>query len=459
MKRLAPLYGRTPMGEGTPWTESLTSFVGRLARARHLTSTAVFDGLVRPRVPEGMMRKPARLSRFLASGAVVYDGLGRHAEALVGAVSSLTGLENLSSHTLLPWRPLLSGKRNGALRYGQKRWCAPCLAEWRAEGLELWEPLLWRIALVNRCPVHRAPFSEVCPKCQAPQGLLVQTVPFGTCRSCKHGLEAGAKRFPAGPAPELESEAARREWWIAVEVGRLLAFQSAVSSFASSDNFSMMLKGYASRVNHGSTRNLVRFLGADRLTVVNWLHGRSLPTLDSFLRACLRLGADPLQVAIFPHMPPPRSCHYPRDKAPASWPPFSRGTRGSSCGPHGPAFWSKVTEALSGMLADPKTAHLSATQTAKALGIRTETLRRRYPREFSRIQERYGNYLQGERRRAFRERCRRIREAVRDCVHEEVYPSQEGVFRRARVSRTFQSLPEYKEAWFSALQEQGITPR
>ena len=51
MKRLVALYGRTPMGEGTPLTESLTSFVGRLATARHLTSTAVFDALSVPNCP------------------------------------------------------------------------------------------------------------------------------------------------------------------------------------------------------------------------------------------------------------------------------------------------------------------------------------------------------------------------------------------------------------------------
>ena len=91
MKRLVALYGRAPMGEGTPLTESLTSFVGRLATARHLTSTDVFDRLVRPRLPEGMVCETARLSRFLASGAAVYDGLGKHAEAVAGALNRLTG--------------------------------------------------------------------------------------------------------------------------------------------------------------------------------------------------------------------------------------------------------------------------------------------------------------------------------------------------------------------------------
>ena len=461
MKRLVALYGRTPMGEGTPLTESLTSFVGRLATARHLTSTAVFDRLVRPQLPEGMVCETARLSRFLASGAAVYDGLGRHAEAVAGALNRLTGLDTLSLHTLLSWRPLISSMRNGALRYDQKRWCASCLAEWRAKGLEFWEPLLWRVALVCRCLVHRTPFSEVCPKCRAPQGLLQQIVPFGDCRRCGHHLEVDDQRVPAGLVANLESEEARREWWTSVEVGRLLAFQSTMSTHASNENFPVMLKRYTSQVNHGSFRGLVQFLGADRLSVVNWLRAKSLPSLESFLRTCLRLGADPLHIAIFPHVEPPGECYYPRQEAPSSWPPFRRGIQRSLCGRRGPVFWDQVTEALSAMLADPEAGRLSATKTARALGIMTQTLRKRFPIEFAQIQKLHETYQKREDERLSTQRRDRLRAAVGEYAQEQegVYPSQERVFRRARLSRKFQSVPEYKQTWLNALQEHAITPR
>ncbi len=205
MKRLVPLYGRAPLGTGTPLVESLTGFIGRLAVARHLAAPVIFDRLIRPLVSKGVVRDSLRLSAYLASDSVVYDGLGKPAEEVAGALTHLTGLEGLSLHTLLPWRLLLPATRNGAMRWGRKRWCASCFAAWRAQGKEFWEPLLWRMKPVRRCPVHRVPFSETCPKCGAPQGLVQEIALLGTCRRCGPAVweqvGQGLAAVLAGPEP------------------------------------------------------------------------------------------------------------------------------------------------------------------------------------------------------------------------------------------------------------------
>ena len=50
-----PLYGRVPAGVGTPLVESLTSFVSRLAMARHLKISKIFNYLIRPLVPQDLI--------------------------------------------------------------------------------------------------------------------------------------------------------------------------------------------------------------------------------------------------------------------------------------------------------------------------------------------------------------------------------------------------------------------
>ena len=69
MKPRVPLYGCSPCAIGTPLVESLTGFVGRLAVARRLPASAIFEHLVRPRVPEGVVRESLHLTSFLASGS------------------------------------------------------------------------------------------------------------------------------------------------------------------------------------------------------------------------------------------------------------------------------------------------------------------------------------------------------------------------------------------------------
>ena len=191
MKHLVPLYSREPVGVGTPLVESLTSFLGRLSTAQYMMPSAVCNELVRPLVPEDMKGKVFWREGLNGQNGVTWDGHSEITEVLVDALTKLTALPDLSLHTLLPWRQLLLDQKSGALRWGQRRWCASCLAGWRAKGVEPWEPLLWRVAVVRRCPVHCTPFSEVCPRCQVRQGYMPGMVRIGVCRKCGHHLETG----------------------------------------------------------------------------------------------------------------------------------------------------------------------------------------------------------------------------------------------------------------------------
>ena len=459
MKQLVPLYGRVPLGVGTPLTESLTSFIGRLAISRHLTSSSVFNHLIGPLVPGYRVREDSGFPKLPGSSGAVCDGLGKPAEDAVGALTILTGLENLSLHTLLPWRPFISSMYSLALRYKQKRWCASCLAEWRAGGLEFWEPLLWRVKMVSRCPVHCTPFSEACPRCESSQGLLQEVVPFGICRRCGRYLEVGDQWARNGSEALPESEEARREWWLSVEVGRMLAFQSTVFAFANPEGFPLTLKRSASLSGSGSIRGLVRFLGVSPYSVKHWLRGKHLPSLESFLLVCMRLDVDPLHVAILPRREPRGECAYPKGEARPRWPRINRGVHRSCNGPRNPEFWDEVTEALSGMLSEPEAGRHSATRVASMLGIANHTLKARYPVEQARILKLHAAYRKRERVQMFAQRRGNIRAAVDEYVLEGVYPSQERVFLRAGLPKSLPLIPAYKQVWLDALYEYGLAPR
>ena len=307
MKPRVPLYGCSPCGVGTPLVESLTGFVARLAVARQLPASAIFEHLVRPRVPEGVVRESLHLTSFLASEAVTYDGLGPSAQSLVAALTDLTCLPDLSHLTLLPWRGFLSS-RNGALRWRRpKRWCCRCLAAWRRRGRELWEPLLWRVAPVRRCPVHRIPFSELCPRCRARQGVVAEIVPFGHCRKCGHLLEPDDPLLRDSSAGALHDLHALWEWWIASAVGRMLSSQRLLERSASSRGFSELLRRSCGQPIKQTLQSVARYLGVGWNSIEVWMHGKRLPRLDFFLVVCMRLGADPLQVAVAPSpVPVPR---------------------------------------------------------------------------------------------------------------------------------------------------------
>ena len=124
MRRRAPLHGRCPLGLGTPLVESLSSFLTRLAMARHLATDDVIRHVIWPQLPPEVSGGARSAAWFLGSRSYAIDGLGAWLRAFVCAMERLTTLDGLASHPLLSWAPLLSREHPAALRRKWKRWCA-----------------------------------------------------------------------------------------------------------------------------------------------------------------------------------------------------------------------------------------------------------------------------------------------------------------------------------------------
>ena len=460
MKRRVPLYGCSPCAVGTPLVESLTGFVSRLAVARQLPSSAIFEHLIRPLVPEGVVRENLHLTRFLASEAVTYDGLGPSAEALVGALTDLTGLPDLSHLTLLPWRGFLS-TRNGALRWRRpKRWCCRCLLEWRRRGTELWEPLLWRISVVERCPVHRIPLSELCSRCHARQGMVSEIVPFGHCRNCGHMLEADDPLRRDSSARALLDVRAQWEWWTAVAVGRMLASQRMLARSGSSRGFAQLLRRSLHLSVNRTVKPLAQYLDVGWNSIEVWMNGKRSPRLGLLLAVCMRLGADPLQVAVDPSPVPVERDRLPWVGARPPWPSprSSTPTRRQHRYRRDPHYFKQLAIALRHFLGDSGSRRLTATAAARSLHTSRRTLMTRFPDEYARIVARHKAYRAETCDDVFALRCDDLRGAVSVCVSEGRYPSKHWVFEAAGLSRTFQRVPRYVRVWRDALREHRIRP-
>ena len=460
MKPRVPLYGCSPCAVGTPLVESLTGFVGRLAVARQLPASAIFEHLVRPRVPEGVVRESLHLTSFLASEAVTYDGLGPSARALVAALTELTGLPDLSHLTLLPWRGFLS-TRNGALRWRRpKRWCCRCLADWRRGRRDLWEPLLWRVAAVRRCPVHRIPFSDLCPRCRARQGVVAEIVPFGYCRKCGHALEPDDPLLSDPSAASLADPGALWEWWTAHAVGRMLSSQRLLERSGKSRGFSQLLCRSLSQFGDRTVQSLAQHLGVGWNSIEVWMNGKRLPSLAFFLAVCMRLGADPLQVAVSPSPVPVPRHRLPWADARPPWPPVRSGTspRSQRLPRRDPDYYQRLADAVRNLLDTPRSDRLSVTAAARYLQTTRRTLMTRFPAEYARLVARHQSYRAEAREEVFALRREDLLEAVSACVSEGRYPSKRRVFAAAGLSTTFQRVPRYVEVWRNALREHGVQP-
>ena len=379
----AVLYGRTPVGLGTPLVESLTGFLSRVSFARALLITNVLHFLVRPLVPDGFLRPRTDLSRFLAQTAVCYDGLGLPARTVVPALERLTGVPDLALHTCLPWAGLLSRQSPGAVRYARKRWCARCLSDWHRDGVEPWDPLLWRLAPVVRCPIHRTPLSERCPACGHTVNLVTQRVPPGHCEHCGAMLHEDDPVLASDDSDLDADPRARLQWWIALAAGRMLCAQREACSRASPAGVVHLVEDARVRYARGGVATLARHLGMSSTRLKHWSAGTRGIRLSPFLEACVRLGVDPVHVAFGPAVRDASPAWSPWGGAARPWPAMRPIPRSASYRQSRAARWREVGRQIDRLLASGTPPPLR--ETARDLGVGLDALQRCLPGHYQRL--------------------------------------------------------------------------
>ena len=288
------LFGVSPLGAGTLLVEGLASYFVRVCERRRVPVGEIIDALVRPLVESALHDTSPSAWRSGRTAARFDAGNGEFTSAL----EALTLQMQLSRHTLGAFSHLWAHGKGRTLMGRRKRWCAQCFGHWAARGEPLREPLLWRLAPVERCPVHRTVLLERCPSCERPQAIVTDTVPLGWCGRCGRGLWAGLGER-ALEARALDDEALF-SLWRSVAFGRLLARASAGDVARGVDAFRSLLTKTA--VEHGVARDVrSEYALAVALNVApaRWraLCVDELPTAKQFVEVALALGVDPSGVA------------------------------------------------------------------------------------------------------------------------------------------------------------------
>jgi hypothetical protein len=282
------LYNLEPIGVGTPYVESLTGYVARLAEAHALPPGFLVLTEIAPLVKEGYVfsgsTKDKALERVYGSGndRRILNGMDLTATALVQALETLTQRENLHFLTLLTWGDVLSSK--GLLRES-RAWCPICYDCWDITEQTVYEPLIWALDVVTVCPLHHYPLETQCPSCHKNNWLLEWRSRPGYCTKCGKWLGAF---FNAGLSDTQVLRENLSEWdfWSVNQVGNLIT----TAPYLASRPFRKRIKGNISKlvelVSGGNRAAFAELLRKDLKTVHTWCSGTTLPNLRNLLHIC-----------------------------------------------------------------------------------------------------------------------------------------------------------------------------
>ena len=269
------LYPLRPIGIGTPYVESLTSYINRLSEAHCVFPRALITKIIVPELQRTFARKLTSRglnSLFLRSHAI--NGYGEMAQDFVNVVESLTCSQNLRFITLLTWSEVLVWQ--GLLRK-HKAWCPQCYREAFASGHQLYEQLIWSLKAVKVCPKHHLLLSETCPHCKQSMPLINWQSRAGFCSEC------GELLVDTNNTQSCNHNDTEKEDWIAKSLGNLIARTPTILESPSKTILRDNLVAAVDTLTEGNMAAFASWIKTPKNTFWGWYQGKSFPTLEALL--------------------------------------------------------------------------------------------------------------------------------------------------------------------------------
>jgi len=260
------LHALTPIGQGLPGVESLTSYFCRLAHS-HGMSAAQLARWILERFGNTVPDSHKWSQRNFTS-------MDPETERWAAWLSELTGVAALDHLALVPWRPLLGVQ---GLLPKSDRWCPCCLAEDRSTGRDPYLRLSWDVAPVSVCLNHKVELAHQCPHCSRTKirNRAAIVVP-GYCTSCG-GFLGDAVTPPATP----------EALWIARQVEQMLANPPiSLEDVILADT----LREVVTRMSGGNVARFAKRIGLSKSGVWYWVNRGGLPTIHAWLAISLNGG-------------------------------------------------------------------------------------------------------------------------------------------------------------------------
>jgi hypothetical protein len=409
------LYHLPPVGVGTPFVESLTSYIARLAKSHSVFPGILLSKEIVPLVPK-VYRSTNLFGTRNLTGAV--NGTGTMALDLVQALETLTLRNDLPFLTLISWTNVLPQRK---LLRPVRAWCPACYEEWRSTKQIIYEPLMWSIEALTLCPLHRKRLHFQCPHCRCQLSPLAPYSQPGYCSKCLKWLGISSNSEQSNNKPLGEEELV---WQIFVSdsIGKLLTAAPHLPQPLLRERMAQAFCTYVTQVTEGNIAAFARLLQIPKNKVWMWHSGKVLPQLNVLLKVCYCLRTSVLNFLLKDTVEENVSL--------MTTLPQTQVVNQFTQPPHVESDLNRVQRLLEGVLQGDEEPPPPMTEVAKHLGYDKRVLRRRFPGLCRAISAQYLEYKKEARVERIKQCCEEVQQAVKHLYTQGVYPSE------ANVSKT-----------------------
>ncbi|MBT2643432.1 TniQ family protein [Bacillus sp. ISL-41] len=265
------LYNLEPIGIGTPYVESLTSYISRLALKHNVTISSLIKGVFAQTTNKMYLKN--NLSQGIFGDTAQYiNGNSRVSSEYVDVFERLTSRSDLQQLTMSSWTGIFSKNVVGKYR----KWCPVCLKEWEDENKDLYEPLIWYISDITMCDKHIVELQEKCPNCNKMLPYIHGNFIVGQCQYCLTSL---GNKFEGKIIDSVTNE----EKFIIDSYKQLIEKSSSVNVLPTKESIGISLYKIMTALKFNNT-NFAKFLNVSISTLSCWLSNRHIPSPESLLK-------------------------------------------------------------------------------------------------------------------------------------------------------------------------------
>lgn len=258
------LYRLEPIGLGTPLSESLSSYIMRLANEHNIKLRDLLFYEVYPLLSERHDYFLKYIKKCVFNYSRLVDGTGPLALDFIDALEKLTRRNDLSFLTLVHWKGILKRR---ATDYHIK-WCKICLEDWRNEGRIIYQPLIWSVSTVTRCTIHNTTLSNSCSECGKNQFSLNTRSRSGYCTKCDKWLGEGDTIVTSSQV------GGNIEEWVTSLVGELISKAPQLKNCPTNMISRNIICDLEEKLTNGNLSELSRVLNINFSRLSRWKHGR-----------------------------------------------------------------------------------------------------------------------------------------------------------------------------------------
>lgn len=264
LKTRTELYNLEPIGIGTPYVESISSYISRLAIAHNVSVSYLLKDVLIPYLKKGHIIK--ELSFGVTKGTYLYINENSTVTMeYVNALELLTGRRDIINLTMLNWKGIFQH----SIRSPHRKWCPSCLEQWKSESKCIYEPLIWYLSDIEKCELHEISLEEKCPKCDKNLPFLHSYIEVGYCQYCNSWL---------GNHDNISKKViSDEEKFTVLNYKQLIENSAKLNSFPSNSFIPKLLCSLIDKLGFKSVHSFSTFLGYNQTTIKEWIDQKYLP--------------------------------------------------------------------------------------------------------------------------------------------------------------------------------------